>query len=48
MKCTDEKRFISDNKDKPINKYLINSIYSKNKNGGVSLNLPVFKQFVAE
>ena len=35
MKCTDEKRFISDNKDKPINKYLINSIYSKNKNNDI-------------
>ncbi|MGJ0344656.1 replication endonuclease [Aliarcobacter cryaerophilus] len=35
MKCTDEKRFISNNKEKPINKYLINSIYSKNKDNDI-------------
>ena len=34
----------------PVGKYIeIDAFsYSKNKNGGVSLNLPVFKQFVAE
>lgn len=35
MKFTDEKRVIVDDKNKPINKYLINSDYSKNKNNDI-------------
>jgi hypothetical protein len=37
MKCTSEKRIISNDKEKPINKYKINSIYSKNKHNEVGL-----------
>ena len=34
--------------DSPINKYIdIEAFdYSKNRNGGISLNIPIFKQFI--